>query len=196
MSLPNDSSDPLASDPIAQSLEAEARKHWKSLLFEGILLTVCGLAAILLPVVASLAITVLLGWLLILSGGVALALTFWSRQSPGFWWSLLSAVVALIAGVILLLRPVEGTLTLTIIVGAYFLAEGVVTIMYAIQNREKLTERWGWLLAAGIADLLVAAIIISGFPGTALWVIGLLVGINLLFGGASMIGVALAARPR
>lgn len=191
MSIPDNSS-----DPITQNLEAEARKHWKALLFEGILLTICGLAAILLPVVASLAITVLLGWLLILSGGVALALTFWSRQSPGFWWSLLSAVVALIAGVILLLRPIEGTLTLTIIVGAYFLAEGVVTIIYAIQNRQNLTQRWGWLLAAGIADLLVATIIISGFPGTALWVIGLLVGINLLFGGASMIGVALAARPR
>ena len=195
MSIPEDTN-LNSTNPISQAMEAEARKYWKSLLFEGILLTVCGLAAILLPVVASLAITVLLGWLLILSGGFALALTFWSRQSPGFWWSLLSAVVALIAGVVLLLRPIEGTLTLTIIVGAYFLAEGVVTVMYAIQNREKLTERWGWLLAAGIADLLVAAIIISGFPGTALWVIGLLVGINLLFGGASMIGIALAARPR
>ncbi|PYF03528.1 uncharacterized membrane protein HdeD (DUF308 family) [Rhodopseudomonas faecalis] len=195
MSIPDDTN-LNSTNPISEAMEAEARKYWKSLLFEGILLTVCGLAAILLPVVASLAITVLLGWLLILSGGFALALTFWSRQSPGFWWSLLSAVVALIAGVVLLLRPIEGTLTLTIIVGAYFLAEGVVTVMYAIQNREKLTERWGWLLAAGIADLLVAAIIISGFPGTALWVIGLLVGINLLFGGASMIGVALAARPR
>lgn len=195
MSIPDDTN-LNSTNPISEAMEAEARKYWKSLLFEGILLTVCGLAAILLPVVASLAITVLLGWLLILSGGFALALTFWSRQSPGFWWSLLSAVVALIAGVVLLLRPIEGTLTLTIIVGAYFLAEGVVTVMYAIQNREKLTERWGWLLAAGIADLLVAAIIISGFPGTALWVIGLLVGINLLFGGASMIGIALAARPR
>ncbi len=195
MSIPDDTN-LNSTNPISEAMEAEARKYWKSLLFEGILLTVCGLAAILLPVVASLAITVLLGWLLILSGGFALALTFWSRQSPGFWWSLLSAVVALIAGVVLLLRPIEGTLTLTIIVGAYFLAEGVVTVMYAIQNREKLTERWGWLLAAGIADLVVAAIIISGFPGTALWVIGLLVGINLLFGGASMIGVALAARPR
>lgn len=195
MSIPEDTN-LNSTNPISQAMEAEARKYWKSLLFEGILLTVCGLAAILLPVVASLAITVLLGWLLILSGGFALALTFWSRQSPGFWWSLLSAAVALIAGVVLLLRPIEGTLTLTIIVGAYFLAEGVVTVMYAIQNREKLTERWGWLLAAGIADLLVAAIIISGFPGTALWVIGLLVGINLLFGGASMIGIALAARPR
>lgn len=190
MSFPNDT------DLDSQNMQAIARKHWKSLLFEGILLAFCGLAAILLPVLASLTITVLLGWLLILTGSVALVLAFWSRQAPGFWWSLLSAVVALIAGVVLLVRPVEGTLTLTIIVGAYFLAEGVVTIMYAVQNRGALTQRWGWLLAAGIADLLVAIVIISGFPGTALWALGLLVGINLLFGGSSMIGIALAARPR
>jgi uncharacterized membrane protein HdeD (DUF308 family) len=190
MSLPDDTSS------TSESMQAIAGKHWKSLLFEGILLTVCGLAAILLPVLASLTITVLLGWLLIMAGAVALVLTFWSRQAPGFWWSLLSAVVALIAGTIMLLRPIESTLTLTIIVGAYFLAEGAVTIIYAVQNRGEFKQRWGWLLAAGIADLLVAIVIIAGFPETALWAIGLLVGINLLFGGSSMIGVALAARPR
>jgi uncharacterized membrane protein HdeD (DUF308 family) len=104
--------------------------------------------------------------------------------------------VALVAGFVLLFWPVEGTVTLTLIIGAYFLAEGVVTIMYALEHRRELSERWGWLLAAGLADLLVAAIIISGFPGTAAWAIGLLVGLNLLFGGASLIGVALSARPR
>jgi uncharacterized membrane protein HdeD (DUF308 family) len=166
------------------------------LLIEGIVLAICGLAAMLLPWLASLAITILLGWLLILTGATALALTFWARQSPGFWWSLLSAVVALFAGVVLLVWPIEATVTLTLIVGAYFLAEGVVTIMYALDHRRELSERWGWLLAAGLADLLVAGIIISGFPGTAAWAVGLLVGLNLLFGGASLIGVALGARPR
>jgi uncharacterized membrane protein HdeD (DUF308 family) len=190
MTLPNDDI------PLPPSMKATARAHWKALLIEGILLTICGLAAVLLPLMASLAITILFGWVLILTGATALALTFWARQLPGFWWSLLSAVVALVAGVVLLVWPIEGTVTLTLFVGAYFLAEGVVTIMYALDHRRELSERWGWLLAAGIADLLVAAVIISGFPGTAAWAIGLLVGLNLLFGGASLIGVALAARPR
>jgi uncharacterized membrane protein HdeD (DUF308 family) len=113
---------------------------------------------------------------------------------PGFWWSLISAVLAIAAGLILLAMPVQGTLTLTIVVGAYFLAEGVATIMYALEHRRELSERWSWLLVAGIMDLLIAAIIITGLPGSALWAIGLLVGINLLFGGSSLIGMALAAR--
>ncbi|HEY0329196.1 MAG TPA: HdeD family acid-resistance protein [Rhodopseudomonas sp.] len=190
MTLPDDTT------RLQAELDAAAHAHWKALLIEGVLFVIFGLAAIILPPVASLAITILLGWMLLISGVIGLALTFWARQLPGFWWSLASAVVALIAGVILLARPLEATLTLTIVVGAYFLAEGVVTIMYALEHRRELTERWGWMLAAGLADLLVAAVIISGLPGTALWAIGLLVGINLLFGGASMIAMALAARNR
>jgi uncharacterized membrane protein HdeD (DUF308 family) len=121
-------------------------------------------------------------------------LTVWARRMPGFWWSLISAVLAVVAGIILLAQPVQGTLTLTIVVGAYFLAEGVTTIMYALEHRRELSERWSGLLVAGIMDILIAAIIIAGLPGSALWAVGLLVGINLLFGGASLIGMALAAR--
>jgi uncharacterized membrane protein HdeD (DUF308 family) len=113
---------------------------------------------------------------------------------PGFWWSLVSAALAIAVGIILLARPVQGTLTLTIVVGAYFLAEGVTTIMYALEHRRELSRRWGWMLTAGIMDIIVAGIIVAGLPGSALWAIGLLVGINLLFGGASLIAMALAAR--
>ena len=113
---------------------------------------------------------------------------------PGFWWSLFSAVLAIGAGIILLARPVQGILTLTIMVGAYFIAEGVSTIMYALEHRRELSERWGWLLMSGIVDLVLAGLIITGLPGSAEWAIGLLVGINMLFGGASLIGMALAAR--
>ena len=77
---------------------------------------------------------------------------------------------------------------------AYFIAEGITTIMYALAHRQKLSGRWGWLLFSGIVDLVVAALIIAGFPGSAAWAIGLLVGINLVFGGTSLIGMALAAR--
>jgi uncharacterized membrane protein HdeD (DUF308 family) len=89
---------------------------------------------------------------------------------------------------------VQGTLTLTIVVGAYFLAEGVATIMYALEHRRELSGRWSWLLIAGIVDIVIAGMIIAGLPGSALWAIGLLVGINLLFGGSTLIGMALAAR--
>jgi uncharacterized membrane protein HdeD (DUF308 family) len=130
----------------------------------------------------------------LISGAVGLYLTLSAREMPGFWWSLFSAVLAIAAGLILLVQPIAGTLTLTIVVSAYFLAEGVATIMYALEHRSQLSGRWGWLLAAGILDILVAAVIVTGLPGSATWAIGLLVGINLVFGGTSLIGMALAAR--
>jgi len=175
-------------------MSAAVREHWKAFLFEGILLVILGLAAMIVPPLASLAVTIFLGWMFLISGIAGLVLTFWARQLPGFWWSLLSATLALVAGIVLLARPVQGTLTLTIVVGAYFLAEGVATIMYALEHRRELSQRWSWMLVAGLMDLLIAAVIIAGLPGSAVWAVGLLVGINLLFGGATLIGVALAAR--
>jgi uncharacterized membrane protein HdeD (DUF308 family) len=130
----------------------------------------------------------------LISGIVGLLATWWARQMPGFWWSLFSAALAVLAGGILLAKPVQGVLTLTIVITAYFLAEGVVTIMYALEHRRELSERWSWLLISGVMDLLIAFIIVAGLPGSAEWAIGLLVGINLVIGGASLVGMALAAR--
>ena len=189
MTLPQDLTN------LQSKMSAAVREHWKAFLFEGILLVVLGLAAMIVPPLASLAVTIFLGWMFLVSGVAGLALTFWAKQMPGFWWSLISAALAVAAGMILLARPVQGTLTLTIVVGAYFLAEGVTTIMYALEHRRELSQRWSWLLAAGLMDILIAGIIIAGLPGSALWAVGLLVGINLLFGGVSLIGMALAARP-
>jgi uncharacterized membrane protein HdeD (DUF308 family) len=179
---------------LQSKMSAAVREHWKAFLFEGILLVVLGLAAMIAPLIASLAFTIFLGWMFLISGVAGLAMTFWARQMPGFWWSLLSAALAVGAGLVLLARPAQGVLTLTIVIGAYFLAEGVTTIMYALEHRRELSERWSWMLFSGLLDILIAAMIIAGLPGSAEWAIGLLVGINLLFGGASLIGMALAAR--
>jgi uncharacterized membrane protein HdeD (DUF308 family) len=188
MTLPQDDT------RLQSEMRAAVHEHWRAFLIEGILLVVLGLAAMIVPPIASLAVTIFLGWMFLISGIVGLALTFWARQMPGFWWSLISAALAVGAGIILLARPMQGTLTLTIVVGAYFLAEGVATIMYALEHRRELSERWTWMLVSGVLDILIAAMIITGLPGSAEWAIGLLAGINLLFGGASLIGVALAAR--
>jgi uncharacterized membrane protein HdeD (DUF308 family) len=148
----------------------------------------------IVPPLASLAVTIFLGGMFLISGIAGLVVTFWARQMPGFWWSLISAALAVLAGLVLLARPMQGVLTLTIVVGAYFLAEGVATIMYALEHRRELSGRWSWLLVAGLMDLLISFLIIAGLPGSAEWAIGLLVGINLVIGGASLVGMALAAR--
>src|SRR3954463_6575665 len=183
MTIPQDT---LSQDTrkLQSDAAAAVREHWKAFLIEGILLVVLGLAAMILPPLASLAVTIFLGWMFLISGVAGLALTLWARRMPGFWWSLFSAVLAIGAGIVLLAQPVQGTLTLTIVVGAYFLAEGVASIMYALEHRRELSERWSWLLIAGVVDVVISGIIITGLPGSALWAVGLLVGINLVFGGA------------
>jgi uncharacterized membrane protein HdeD (DUF308 family) len=192
MTTPRDTNPDI--ERLQSEMSAAVRAHWRAFLIEGILLAILGLAAMIVPPLASLAVTIFLGWMFLISGIAGLALTFWARGMPGFWWSLISAVLAIIAGIILLAQPVQGTLTLTIVIGVYFLAEGVATVMYALEHRRELTDRWSWLLIAGIMDVVIAGIIISGLPGSAMWAIGLLAGINLLFGGSTLIGMALAAR--
>ena len=179
---------------LQSRMQDAVKSNWKAFLIEGIVLVILGMAAIAIPQLAGIAVAIFLGWMFLISGAVGLYLTFSTRGMPGFWWSLISALLAIAAGLILLVQPIAGTLTLTIVVGAYFIAEGVATIMYALEHRKELSGRWGWLLASGILDLLVAAAIVTGLPGSATWAIGLLVGINLVFGGTSLIGMALAAR--
>ena len=175
-------------------LQTAVRRHWRALLIEGILLVILGLAAIVIPSFASLAVTIFLGVLFLIGGLVELALLVWTQKTPGFWWSLLSAVLAAGAGIVLIARPIQGTLTLTLVLSAYFAAEGVVTILYALLHRREPSLRWGWLFASGILDLAVGGLIIAGLPGSAAWAIGLLVGIDLVFGGFALIGMALAGR--
>jgi uncharacterized membrane protein HdeD (DUF308 family) len=180
---------------IDRAVASAIHEHWALFLIEGIVLVILGIAAILLPVIATITFTILIGWLFLISGVVGLITTLWMRDRvPGFWWSLLSAVIAIAAGVVLLIWPISGSLSLTLLLTAFFIVEGVVSIMYAIEHRNQLSGRWGWMLLSGIVDLILAAIIIAGLPGTALWALGLLVGINLLFGGTAMIGMAFAAR--
>ncbi|UPK40030.1 HdeD family acid-resistance protein [Bradyrhizobium sp. 186] len=179
---------------LQSAMSQTVKAHWKAFLFEGILLAVLGVAALILPPLASLAIAIFLGWMFLISGIGGLIVTYWARSTPGFWWSLISAALAVLAGMLLLARPMQAVLTLTIVLGAYFLAEGVATIMYALEHRREPSGRWSWLLISGLVDIAISFLVITGLPSSAEWAIGVLVGINLVFGGATLIGMALAAR--
>jgi uncharacterized membrane protein HdeD (DUF308 family) len=175
---------------IATSLS----EHWRLFLVEGIILLVLGFAAIAIPPLATFAVEILIGWLLLASGIVGLLTTFRMRNAPGFGWSLLSAVVGIAAGVVLLAWPVSGALSLTLILTVFLFLEGFASIMIALQHRHGFAARWAMLLFSGIVDIILAGIIFVGLPGTAAWAIGLLVGINLVFGGTALISMALHAR--
>src|SRR6266516_1926293 len=179
---------------LRRALAQAVHEHWVLFLVEGIVLVVLGFLAIVIPPLATLAVTIFLGWLFLISGIVGLVTTFWARHAPGFWWSLLSAVLAIAAGLVLLIEPISGAVSLTLLLIVFFIIEGVLSIMYALEHKKELSGRWGWMLISGIIDLILAAIIWGGLPGTAEWALGLLVGINMLFGGTAMIAMALHAR--
>jgi uncharacterized membrane protein HdeD (DUF308 family) len=179
---------------IQRAVATSLHEHWVLFLVEGLVLVVLGLVAIMVPPIATLAVEILFGWLFLISGIMGLITTFWMRHTPGFWWALLSAVLGIAAGIVLLAWPLSGVLSLTLVLIVFFSVEGVATIMYALDHKRELSGRWGWMLASGIVDLIVAGIILAGLPGTAAWAIGLLVGINMVFGGSALIAMAMHAR--
>ncbi len=179
---------------IRRAVNEALRRHWALYLTEGIVLVILGAAAIVLPPFATLAVTIVIGWLFLVSGVVGLFTTFMVRGAPGFWWSLLSALLGIAAGIWLLAAPATGALSLTVILVAFFIIEGIASIMFALDHKRELSGQWGWMLASGAVDLVLAAVIFAGLPGTAAWALGLLVGINMLFGGSALIAMALHAR--
>ncbi|MBV8963159.1 MAG: HdeD family acid-resistance protein [Hyphomicrobiales bacterium] len=181
-------------DRLRSAVSSSMQEHWVLFLIEGIILVILGLAAIIVPPIATLAVAIFLGWLFLVSGIVGLVTTFWMRHAPGFWWSLLSAVLGIVVGIVLIGWPVSGAISLTLVLIVFFIIEGVASIMFALEHRRELSGRWGWMLASGIVDLILAAIILAGLPLSAAWAIGLLVGINMVFGGSALIAMALHAR--
>jgi uncharacterized membrane protein HdeD (DUF308 family) len=155
---------------------------------------ILGMLAILVPLFATITVTIILGWIFLASGIMGLITTFRGRQAPGFWWSLVSAMIAIAVGLILLAEPIVGAVSLTLVLIVFFVVEGVATIMYALERRRELSGRWEWMLVSGIIDLILAGIIFAGLPGTAAWALGLLVGINMVFGGVALVAIALHAR--
>ena len=183
-----------SNDPLRVDAARTIREHSLLFIIEGIVLVVLGLLAVLLPPLATLGVTLFLGWLFLISGIMGLIATFWARQAPGFWWSLLSAVLGIAVGLVLLASPVSGAVSLTLVLSVFFAVEGVASIMYALDHRQQLSGRWGFMLFSGLIDLILAAMILIGLPGTAAWAIGLLVGINMIFGGSALIAMGLHAR--
>ena len=181
-------------DKLRSSVTRSLHAHWRLFLAEGVVLLILGLLAIVVPQIATIAIAVFVGWILFVSGAVGLLATFRMRTAPGFWWSLISAILGIVAGVLLFRSPVSGALSLTVILTVFLAIEGIVSILFALEHKRELSGRWGAMLFSGLVDLVLAGIIVKGLPGTAAWAIGLLIGVNLVFGGSALIAMALHAR--
>lgn len=176
------------------SLSRSFRRHSRLALAEGILLVVLGALAIVLPLIAGLVVAIALGWMLFLAGLLGLVSSMVMRQTPGFWWSLSSSLLALAAGAMLFFFPIGGMISLTALLAVFLFADGIVTVMLALTHREWESRKWGWLLLNGVLDLFLAIVIFAFLPGVAAWVVGTIIGIDLIFGGFSLIAMVSAAR--
>jgi uncharacterized membrane protein HdeD (DUF308 family) len=179
---------------MALSHEREViHDNWILFLIQGVILAALGLLAIGAPLLATIVVVKLAGWLFFIGGIVGIVSLFRGRDVPGSVWSFITSGLAILAGIYLLRQPLTGKLSLTLVLAAFFIAQGITQIFAALAHRRALRS-WGWVLLSGIVDLVLAAIILRGWPETSAWVLGLLVGINLLMFGVSYIMTAFAAR--
>jgi uncharacterized membrane protein HdeD (DUF308 family) len=169
------------------------KDHWQLFTVQGVLLVILGALAIAVPVLASVAVSAFIGWILFFAGIMRAISLVRSPHAPGYWTSLLFAILTAILGIVLALFPIQGAVTLTMLLTAYFIVHGVTTFIFGFSIKAD-TGRWVLLIFSGLIDFLLAGLVIAGWPSTAFWVLGLYVGINMLLTGFAFIFAALGAR--
>lgn len=157
-----------------------------------VLMIIAGILAIAIPPVAGLAVLLVVAWLLIFSGVFHFVFAWHTRTAGGLVWELLLGILYIVVGAYALAHPAAGLASLTLLLAAYLFIEGVLEIVESFRLRPMRGS--GWLLFDGIITLILGALIWRHWPSTTGWVIGMLVGISMLFSGISRLGIALAAR--
>ena len=179
---------------LAERLREETARHWKLLLAIGLLCDLAGVYSIFVPIVASISVTVLVGWVLLFAGIVEFGHVL--RRDPTWsWetaWQLLVSVLTIVAGAWILIAPLTGAITLTVVLVAWFWAIGVTRLL--VWWRMRRVERSWTIGLNGAISLLLGILIWADLPSSATWAIGLLVGIELLLAGSGLIMTALAGR--
>jgi uncharacterized membrane protein HdeD (DUF308 family) len=174
---------------MQQKLQDYFKTHWKLFLAEGIFLIILGFTAILVPHFFTVAIVVSLGWILVFGGTFLIVRALLFFRMPGFGLWLFMGILQFVIGYLFLAQPLEGIMTLTALMTLFFALEGVAKISFALMMRP--LAHWGFVLFSGLTALILALIIWMGWPGTAEWLLGLLFGINMFFGGWSMVNISL-----
>jgi uncharacterized membrane protein HdeD (DUF308 family) len=180
--------------PIIPALRHELtalRANWLWFVVLGVALIVLGMVALGSVVIASLAVAVAFGVLLLLGGLAESVGAFWCRGWSGFFLHLLSGVLSIVVGMLFVRVPAGALAALTLLVACFLMVGGIFKIVAAVGYH---FATWGWTLASGVIDLVLGVLIWQEWPASALWVIGLFVGINLLFRGVNWIALGLALR--
>jgi uncharacterized membrane protein HdeD (DUF308 family) len=178
------------------SLDPEVRaglaQSWKGLMILGIAAIVVGCIAILVPAVASVGTAIFIGWILLIAGAFLVAAAFSAHSVGSLLLRLVWAALTVIVGIWLIVEPHNGTLTLTFVLGVYFLFMGLTRITVAFIGRGEPNA--GWVGLSGVCGLLIGILVLAKFPSSADWAIGLLVGIDLIFAGWTLTSIALLGK--
>ena len=173
-----------ASAAMREAMRETVKRYSTWYLLEGVLLVVAGVVALIWPYVASVALIFLLGWILIVSGVLQGIGLIGAKDVPHFWLQLVSAVLALLIGILLLRNPNAGLLIMTVLLIVYFFVEGISKVIFAMNIRPFVG--WLWVLLSGIVGLLLGAYLWANMPVVSEWVLGVLLGIQLIVEGAAL----------
>lgn len=172
-----------ASKAMREAMRETVKRHSFWYLIQGGLMIVAGILALVYPIFSSAAIIFFLGWLLIISGIVQGISLIGARSVPHFWLQLLSVFLAAVVGVLFVRDPGIGLVTLTLLLIVYFMIEGISKIIFSLTIRP--FPNWGWVLASGVVGIILAVYLWSN-PVTALWILGLFIGIQLISEGTAL----------
>lgn len=175
-------------------IEPSLSKGWRWLLVLGVVQLAAGMTAVVLPTAAAIAAALVIGWLLVIAAFFQLIHAFTVHRWCGFGLHLLSAILYGIAGMVLLAWPLQGAAGLAFVVAALLLADAVVHAALAWRVRPR--DGWLWLLAGGIVSFILGAAIVLGWPATAVWTLGVMLGVQFTVVGLMHVGLALACRAR
>lgn len=184
--------DAIGDDTLGPAEARQITSHKWFFWISGILAIVLGIFAIIMPHVATLAAEIVIGAIFFASGVVACITAFQARRASRIAAGFLLGLLSVAAGLILLFAPLSGIFALTIVLIAFFVAGGLLKLYFAWKIRP--SRGWGWMTFGGLLSVALGALIWSGLPGTAFWALGLLVGIDLIFYGVTLVGLLLAAR--
>ena len=182
------------SDPLAEHSPATIlTKLRKGFLWAGIVMIILGLAAVIMPQVSSLVVEILIGWLLTVSGGVAVLGAISFRNTGLFKWQLFSGLIILATGVLMLMFPLQGLIALTIIVAAILVLTGAAQVAFALWARP--APGWGWGFASAVISIVLGGYILVALPEAAGVIVGLIVGLDFISTGAALFLIARSTRP-
>ena len=181
-----------ASQVIREAMREKVKRHSFWYILQSVLMILGGILALVFPIISSVAIVIFLGWLLIFSGVLQAFSLIDVRHVPHFWLQLVSVVLSVLVGILFLRNPGAGLLTLTLLLIVFFMVEGISKIIFSLTIRP--FPNWGWVFASGVIGILLAFYLWANTPVTAIWLLGVLLGIELISEGAALGRMAWQAR--